>query len=285
MMSDPIVVGADASAGADRAVLWAAEEAAARGRRLHIVHSIDKSLYELPLFAPRRAADTVAAAGEEILDAARRRACAHRPGIEVSTELVAEHPATALRGQSRHAFELVVGHRGLSGFAGLMLGSIGLRMASHALGPVVIVRGEATSPHGEIVVGLDLVADPAVPLKYAFEAAAVREARVRVLHAWRPVGDLADIRDPVEVKAAEEKMRWQIIEAHARWRKAHPSVEVTEEVLGAHPVAALTDASRTADLVVVGAHDHNWLDLPRLGSVSHGVIHHSHCPAAIARSR
>src|SRR5690348_9574471 len=48
-MSDPIIVGTDASADADRAVDWAADEAALRRRPLRIVHSLDKARRELPL--------------------------------------------------------------------------------------------------------------------------------------------------------------------------------------------------------------------------------------------
>ncbi|MFC5748292.1 universal stress protein [Actinomadura rugatobispora] len=281
-MSDPIVVGTDASAGADRAVEWAADEAASRGRPLHIVHSIDKGLYELPLFAPSRVADSVTAAGRRILEAAEHLAREGRPGIEVTTELVTDNTATALRDQSRRAFEVVVGNRGLGGFAGLMLGSTGLRLATHAAGPVVIVRGDAGPGHGEILVGIDLATDPAPALGYAFEAAATRGARVRVLHAWR-LGEIeADLIDEREVK---ERLRWEIVEAHAPWRKAHPGIEVLEEVVREHPVAALSDASRQADLLVVGAHGHGRLDLPRLGSVSHGVIHHARCPVVVARTR
>ncbi|GAA2437619.1 universal stress protein [Actinomadura vinacea] len=284
-MSDPIVVGTDASAGADRAVEWAVGEAALRRRPLHIVHSIDKGLYELPLFAPSRVADTVTEAGRRILEAAEHLARERRPGVEVTTELVADSTATALRDQSRRAFEVVVGHRGLGGFAGLMLGSTGLRLAMHAAGPVVIVRGDAGTGHGEIVVGIDLIADPAPALGYAFEAAAVRGARVRVLHAWRLGDTLADLGRSIDDREVEEKLRWQVVEAHAPWRKAHPGIEVREEVVHEHPVTALSDASRQADLVVVGAHDHRRFEVSRLGSVSHGVVHHAQCPVAVARTR
>ncbi|WP_395109982.1 universal stress protein [Actinomadura sp. SCN-SB] len=227
----------------------------------------------------------VTASGGRILRAAERLARDHRPGIEVTTELVADSTAKALREQSRRAFELVVGHRGLGGFAGLLLGSTGLRVAAHAAGPVVVVRGDSDTVHGEIVVGLGLVADPDVALGYSFEAAAAREARVRVLHAWRLGDAITDLRQQVDVKAVEEKLHRRILGAHARRRKAYPGVEVVEDVLREHAVVALTDASREADLVVVGAHDHDWFEVPRLGTVSHGVIHHAHCPVAVARTR
>ncbi|GAA2437664.1 universal stress protein [Actinomadura vinacea] len=284
-MSDPIIVGTDASAGADRAIDWAADEAALRHRPLRIVHSLEKALRELPLVSSSHAANAVNTAGRRILDEAGRRARERHPGIDVTTELVAEGTATALHDRSEKAFELVVGHRGLGGFASLMLGSTGLHAAAHAACPVVIVRGDAVPRHDEIVVGIDLIGDPAVALGYAFEAAAVRSARVRVVHAWQ-IGDaLVDLRQEIDARDAEEKLRSDVLQRLMPWRKAQPSTEVIEEVVREHPVAALTDASRNADLVVVGALDHHWYQSPWLGSVSHGVIHHAHCPVAVARAK
>jgi nucleotide-binding universal stress UspA family protein len=203
----------------------------------------------------------------------------------VSSSLVVQAVPKALEEESRQAYELVVGHRGLGGFASMLLGSTGLRMAAHAAGPVVIVRGENPPPRrGEVVVGLDLRADSTVALHYAFEAAAARGARVRVVHAWQPAAVL-DPSEVVEPEDVDEKLRWKIIEAHAPLRKTYPDVEVVEQVVLEHPVIALCDASRDASLVVVGEHDHNWLEVPRLGSVSHGVIHQGHCPVAVVRTR
>jgi nucleotide-binding universal stress UspA family protein len=48
-------------------------------------------------------------------------------------------------------------------------------------------------------------------------------------------------------------------------------------------VAALVEASRAADLVVTGAC--GGRREIRLGSVSHGRIHHAHCPVAVVRAR
>ncbi|GAA2448009.1 universal stress protein [Actinomadura vinacea] len=281
-MTDPIVVGTDGSPGADRAVRWAADEAALRGLPLRVVHSIDKGLYELPLFAPGQFARPVTAAGEELLAGAERLARERRPGIEITTELVAEATATALADRSRHAFEVVVGHRGRGGFASLLLGSTGLRLAGHAAAPVVIVRGDAEAADGEVVAGVDLVADPTRTLRYAFDAASVRGARVRVLHAWRLSGTTAP---EVDVRDVEEKLRREIVRGLAPLRELYPDVEAVEEIVRDHPVSALCEASRRAALIVVGTHDHDWFDAPRLGSVSHGVIHHAHSPVAIMHMR
>ncbi|MFC4054897.1 universal stress protein [Actinomadura syzygii] len=72
---------------------------------------------------------------------------------------------------------VVVGHRGRGGFTGLLLGSTSLRLAGHYPGPIIVVRDRPDRDDpttDEVVVGLDLVEDPAPALDHAFAAAVVR---------------------------------------------------------------------------------------------------------------
>ena len=284
-MTDPVLVGTDGSDGATRAVEWAADEAAVHHRPLLIVHSIDSALYATPLFAPSAAVDALTEAGRTLLAEAEKAARRRRPDVVVATRLVTGRPMSALRELSRDAYELVLGHRGLGGFASLLLGSTGLHMAGHCAGPVVIVRGDTAGGHGEIVAGLSLDGDETPTLRHAFEAAAARGARVRVVNAWDLPKAGTEVIRVLDDEQIEEKIRWRLIEAHAPWRKTYPDVEVTEQVVRDHPVTALCDASRGADLLVVGPRHKNGFGALGLGSVCHGVIHHAHCAVAIARTK
>ncbi|SEG88432.1 Nucleotide-binding universal stress protein, UspA family [Thermomonospora echinospora] len=282
--SDPVVVGTDGSAHADRAVEWAAEEAVRRNRPLLIVHAAQPWLPAAPMMPAGGLADALEAAGREVLGEAERLARKRYPDLEIGTRFVPRTPGLALDQESRTAYEVVIGHRGAGGFTRLLLGSTGLQLAGHIPGPVVIVRGDAEERAGEVVVGIDPATEHATALEYAFEAAALRSARLRVVHGRRP-SPTPEAAHAIDLRDAEEEARWAILRATTALRKRHPGVEVVEDIVHDHPVAALTEASGNADLVVVGARDRHGLGALRLGSVSHGVIHHAHCPVAVVRPR
>lgn len=283
--TEPIVVGTDGSAQAERAVRWAATDAAVRRRPLRIVHAVERWLYSAPMLPQAGIIDSLAATGQNILDASEQAVRKQHPDLEVTTELIMYPPGRVLRDQSKHAFEVVIGHRGRGGFTSSLLGSVGLQVAGHTCGPAVIVRGDAAPIRGEIVVGIDISEDCQPALAYAFEAASLRGARLRAVHGWQLPPTLVQAGYVIDLTDVEESVRWSVVRAHALLRKQYPDVEVTEEIVRDHPVTALTNASRTADLVVVGARSRSGLGTVRLGSVSHGIIHQAHCPVAVVRPR
>ncbi|MGH3376528.1 MAG: universal stress protein, partial [Actinoallomurus sp.] len=117
-------------------------------------------------------------------------------------------------------------------------------------------------------------------IRYAFEAAALRGAWVRVVHAWQTPS--TPLTGSVQETAAVILER--LADAVAPWRAKFPDVGVVEQTPRGHPVGELSGRSSRAVLLVVGSHaltggQHGFV----LGPVGHGVIHHADCPVAVVR--
>ncbi|MCO6010024.1 universal stress protein [Actinoallomurus purpureus] len=282
----PIVVGTDGSPRAGLAVEWAAEEAGRTGRPLHILNATERWPCDIPFHPAPGLSESLSETSDRILGEAVELALKTRPDIEVTTELVQDTPSEALREAAGGAHELVLGHRGLGGLAALLLGSTGLKVAGHAPGPVIIVRGETGEPQGEVVVGVDRTGESALALRYAFETAAIRGAWVRAVHVWEMPSAATAGAYPAAIRAAAAAAAEGLAGVVAPWRERYPEVRVVEQAPSGHTVGELVERSAHADLLVVGARSNcgGRYGL-HLGSVSHGVIHHSRCPVAVVRAR
>ncbi|MEV4371714.1 universal stress protein [Nonomuraea sp. NPDC049637] len=280
-MAGVIVVGADGSAPGAAAVGWAADDAARTGAELRIVHALDRQPYAVTRFPDYGQGNYLLMAAAKVLEAAEVTARARQPSLRLHAQVVEGTPAAVLLDQARQADELVIGSRGLGGFAGALLGSVTMHVAGHAACPVVVVRAEGGGPVGEIGVGIgdSDVCEPAIG--YAFEQARLRGARLRLIRAWRiPVHAFAPeiAYDVDEVRAAQHEA---VRARTAGWRESCPEVTVVEDVQSAHPVEALTGAP--CDLIVVGSHGRGAFGSLVLGSVSRGVLHHARCAVAVVR--
>ncbi|MCP2341679.1 universal stress protein [Actinomadura rupiterrae] len=283
MTEQPIVVGVDGSSSAERAVIWAADEAARCSRPLRIVHAVESWPSKAPLFAPPQRAETLTAAGRAVLAEAEKTVRARHPDLEVVGVLAAEEPGALLREESARGFETVVGHRGHGGFASLLLGSTGRYLAERAAGPLVIVRGDPDPGRGEIFLGVDLADDREMTLRYAFETAELRGVRLWVVHVWQALAGYADYGYAVDEAEVRDRLGERMDVLLDPWRKSFPQTEVMASVEIGHPVAALANASDAADLLIVAPRNRLISGIPRLGSVTHGLLHHVHCPLALIR--
>ncbi|MFC4114226.1 universal stress protein [Nonomuraea zeae] len=280
-----IIVGVDGSVTSRAAVEWAANDALRMRVPLRIVHAVDRSWYQIGKFPIGALPDTLLSEGRRILREALALVHERQPAVEVTVQDVEGEPALVLRDQAKDATEVVVGSRGLGGFAGALLGSVSTHVAGHARCPVVVVRGERRPvPYGEVVVGVDDSAECEPALAYAFEQAKLRGSTLRVVHAWQlPVHVYAPeiVYDMDEIRTAQHQV---VRDRLAVFAPDYPQVTVIEEAPVAHPVAALTEASGRADLLVVGSHGRGAVGSALLGSVSRGVLHHAACPVAVVRA-
>ena len=285
----PVVVGVDGSGSAYRAVEWAAAEAVRRGAELRLVRAFSWTTSERPI----RDGGRVAQYRDELLKIARgqvaraaRIAADVRPEVETTTQVAVGAPIEVLGSEARRAQLLVLGDRGLGGLAGLLLGSVAVGLAAHAACPVVIVRGDRAGTGNEespVVVGIDDSPISEAALAFAFDAAAARGVGLVVVHAWSPTAiddALAPVMDWDAATAEEDAL---LAERLAGWEQKHPEVAVRRTVVRNGAVRSLVAASREAQLVVVGSRGRGNATGLLLGTVSHGVLHASHCPVAIVR--
>ncbi|WP_431933240.1 universal stress protein [Nonomuraea jabiensis] len=273
-MASHIVVGVDGSAPATAALEWAAADAQRRGLDLRIVHVCEQQ--------PRREGIEHCT---RVLEAAADRARRLTSDVKVTTELLGGNVIEDLIAESESADSLVLGSRGFGGFAGMVVGSVGLAVAGHAVGPVVIVRAPSAVRYDTVVVGHDGSGHSEAAMAYAVEQARARKARLQVVFAWQ-----VPMFSPYAVtynSLIEDAMREAMRAARERvepWRVRNPDVDISDEQRCARPVTALMEAARSADLVVVGSRGMGGLASALLSSVSHGVLHHVTCPVAIVPS-
>jgi acyl-CoA dehydrogenase family protein 9 len=292
----PIVVGVDGSPHSLRALDWAAQEAAARQCPLRIVHAFLWPLYNVPLgpIAGGPADTGLQHAAERILSDAAERARRAAPALEVGTDLPVCAPAAALIDASHDAALVVVGHRGLGGFTGLLVGSVGVQTAAHAACPVIVVRdrepagdlGDSGSTAGHVVVGVDGSDTSSLAVDFAFAHAALHRLGVVVVHVYQLLAFDApsDPRIATYLDDLRDESTRLLVDALAGCRDKYPQVPVREKVVHGAPADVLVAESAGAALTVVGSRGRGGLTGLLLGSTSQSVLHHAPGPVAIVRA-
>jgi nucleotide-binding universal stress UspA family protein len=136
-----IVVGVDGSKSSAGALAWAAAEARMRNATLKVVYAWHIPALAYGAYMPVPSPDDLQKSFEQQLNEQLASVLGAEPGVPVS-HVVAEGPAAeAIVKASAGAELVVVGSRGLGGFAGLLLGSVSAQVAHHAHCPVTIWRG------------------------------------------------------------------------------------------------------------------------------------------------
>jgi nucleotide-binding universal stress UspA family protein len=137
-----------------------------------------------------------------------------------------------------------------------------------------------------ITVGIDGSAHSTYALEWAIKEAAVRHAPVTVLtvhtvpaSGWtgNPITLPVDATDVEKARQAAEEM---VVKAISQLGDAQPP-SVTVRAISGFPAQELIEASRTADLVVLGSRGAGGFARLLIGSVSSQVVHHAHCPVVV----
>jgi nucleotide-binding universal stress UspA family protein len=137
-----------------------------------------------------------------------------------------------------------------------------------------------------ITVGVDGSHGAHRALEWAMKEAAVRNVRLTVLtvhevaaSAWtgNPIILEADAPELQKVSDAAQEAATKAADELGESRPA----SVTVRAVNGFPAQELIDASRDADLVVVGSRGAGGFARLLMGSVSSQVMHHAHCPVVV----
>ena len=287
-----IVVGVDGSPQNLDAVDWAAREALARHSRLRIVHASLWPLLKVPLgpsdLGPADGGFRNAA--EEILSSAVVRGRQAAQGLDITTDVPVCSPAAALIEASQEAALVVVGHRGLGGFTGLLVGSVGVQAAAHAACPVVVVRGGGSENAGpaadQVVVGVDGSDLSSRAVDFAFTYAARHGLGVRavLVYQWPATsGHRLTLRYATgDLRQDQTQLLTDVLAGSG---DKYPEVPVQGRVLHGQPAEVLVAESAGAALTVVGSRGRGGFTGLLLGSTSQSVLQHAPVPVAVVRTR
>jgi nucleotide-binding universal stress UspA family protein len=149
---------------------------------------------------------------------------------------------------------------------------------------------------GRIVVGVDGSAPSKAALRWAAEEAKLRGARVEAVHVWTyiPPGALSDPTlatlpgagiDPIQSldvvrDGAEAELEATLADA---FPEGTPEV-VEPRLVDGDPSLALEDASKSADLLVVGHKGRSRIAAALLGSVAKHAVDRAHCPVVVVKA-
>lgn len=133
-----------------------------------------------------------------------------------------------------------------------------------------------------IVVGVDDSESSHRALRWAVQEAARRQARLSIITAWTwdaVEGTPMAMADPEAMQDIAERAQDNAVEEILAEGPTPP--EVLREVVQSTAAEALIEASRGAELIVVGTHGRGPVRSFLLGSVSLSVIRHSDCPVVV----
>ncbi|MFI9193624.1 universal stress protein [Streptomyces californicus] len=279
----PVIVGVDGTSDSLLAVGWAADEARRLGAPLILLHGYEPSLLRDTGREHQAAEHTL----HGVLDWVRD----HHENVEVSAELVAQDEAELLTERGREAQMIVLGSRRPGPVTGFLLGSVGLRVLSRAVRPVVLIRGgdaDRSTRKGEIVAGVPTEEDEAaVVLDFAFRTAAAHGVPLRVARAYglppaftNESGVMGLSNRPGEL---EREYRQELTTFLKPWRRRHPEITVTEHIELGFAAEMLVTLAARAQLLVVGRSSSTGSRY--VGHVVHSTMHFANAPVAVVPTR
>lgn len=281
----PIVVAVDGSERNRSAVVWAAAEAAASGCELVLVTVVEEHALPSPHFSVRSQEKQAKAMLADVVHQLAQVV----PEQLVRSEVVVGSPVQVLLDRAAGARMLVVGKRGLGGFARLIVGSTSIALSGRAPVPVTIVPDtwdQTRRSRSPVVLGIDPHRAHHRPIHLAFSRAQRLGVPLVAVHGWEmPTVYSWDAQAVTSIATTwEEEAQAEFDKVVDTWRKRFPDVEVRRLHRHGHPAMAVLDAADDAQLVVLGRHTDRRFGGFAFGSVTRAVLHYSECPVVVVPS-
>lgn len=281
VIDGPVVIALDGSLHSAQTLRWGLAEAALRDAPVLLVrvYRPPRELLEwswYPLVGEDLSRDTEV---KQYLADQLERARARHPALSIDVRVLSGPEVPELRRLSEQAQLVVIGARGHAGRR--RIGSVSGHLAAQGRCPIAVVRSqdaESRRAGAPVVVGVDGSASSLAAAHTAAGEASLRGVPLSVVHARPSIANpngrgmpalppLADSRvdatDPTH-RAAQDMV--------AVLRSAHPGQEVRLRLVDDDPVHALVEASRDAQLLVVGSRGLGAFRGMLLGAVSNEVV-------------
>ncbi|WP_018640328.1 universal stress protein [Parafrankia elaeagni] len=286
-----ILVGIDGSVGSEAALSWAYAAAQVEDRPVTALlgwtaDGLPRPVYEAALAADRHGLATAAA---QLLDQTIARVPMPDPPVELHRVVVDHDPVEALLAEAKNAAVTVVGARGPGLAHRVLAGSVAQRLLHHCTGPVVVIRGAASSVRPDrrpIVVGVDGSGPSQAAVRWAAAQAAARSAPLHLVHAYRinlaPSGVPLDDYFYPTLRRDAERLLADVVTAEI---DDEADIDVRQAAVDDSASRALLHASQDAQLLVVGTRGRGGFAELLLGSTAHQCVLHAACPVAVIHGR
>jgi nucleotide-binding universal stress UspA family protein len=139
----------------------------------------------------------------------------------------------------------------------------------------------------QIVVGVDGSAESVEALRWAAQYATATGGTISIVLSWHYPTTAGIVQPGSAPKLFTDELRATMQDALDKtvtdvFGTTTPP-NVYARVTYGHPAAVLADASRTADLLVVGNRGHGAFTGMMTGSVSMHCVNNAHCPVVVVR--
>ena len=243
-------------------------------------------------------ADLMKTASSQLADLKGR---AERRGIVVTTRMATGIPSEEVIAAARAEGSdlIIVGTRGKTGLAHVLLGSTAERVIRGAPCPVLTVRMEHADAEQKedapsmpvtlerILVPVDFSDCSLDALKYAVVVARQTQASLMLLHVLEPVSYGLDFTLGQSKTRHLEVETWTKRLEELAATHQQPDLVVESRLRGGFPSDSILDAAKTmpCDLIVMGTHGRRGISHTISGSVAEAVLRKAHCPVIAVRSQ